>query len=62
MKLDSNSTKFLTEISSIMLNYKKAIIDFYGEDYSSNLKKCLYSYLKYFILMKNNDEKNIFSC
>jgi hypothetical protein len=42
MKLDSNSTKFLTEISSIMLNYKKAIIDFYGEDYSSNLKNQLW--------------------
>lgn len=42
MELDAKSTKFLTEISSIMLNYKKAIIDFYGDDYSDNIKTQLW--------------------
>lgn len=42
MELDAKSTKFLTEISSIMLSYKKAIIDFYGDNYSDNIKTQLW--------------------
>ena len=42
MTLDEKSTKFLSEISSIMIEYKKSIIDFYGEDYSSNIKNQLW--------------------
>ena len=42
MTLDEKSTKFLSEISSIMVEYKKSIIDFYGENYSSNIKNQLW--------------------
>ena len=42
MNIDANSTKFLSEISSIMIDYKKSIIDFYGEDYSDNIKTQLW--------------------
>ena len=42
MDIDAKSTKFLSEISSIMIDYKKSIIDFYGEDYSDNIKTQLW--------------------
>lgn len=42
MHFNENATKFLSEISSIMIEYKKSIIDFYGEDYSENIKTQLW--------------------
>lgn len=42
MILDEKAAKFLSEISSIMLEYKKSITDFYGENYSENLKTQLW--------------------
>jgi hypothetical protein len=42
MILDEKATRFLSEISSIMIEYKQSIINFYGEEYSSNLKNQLW--------------------
>lgn len=36
------ATLFLSEISSIMLDYKKSIIDFYGKEYSKNIEDQLW--------------------
>lgn len=42
MNLSEGATKFLSEISSIMIDYKNSIIKFYGEDYSRNIKDQLW--------------------
>ena len=42
MLLDEKATRFLSEISSIMIEYKKSIINFYGENYSDNIKDQLW--------------------
>lgn len=42
MVLDEKATRFLSEIASIMIDYKNSIIDFYGEDYSDNIKDQLW--------------------
>jgi hypothetical protein len=42
MVFDNDSVKFLTEISSILLDYKRSIIDFYGKNYSPNIENQLW--------------------
>ena len=42
LDFNDKAIKFISEISSIMLEYKQSIIDFYGEDYSPNLKTQLW--------------------
>ena len=42
MQLDEKSIRFLSEISSIMIDYKKSIIDFFGEEYGALMKNQLW--------------------
>jgi len=42
MQLSETDVKFLSEVSSVLLEYKKSIMKFYGEDYSDNIKTQLW--------------------